>query len=128
MSLKVLCWKTQRVQDDSAQFPVEVVKNIRAWLEQTRTEFERPEAEPTPIIITLTRGVTQKPRDFAARVEYCVGIGVKEMLHFRHATVEILRRERGLILAKYRYLCARDQFNRVILGPQIRVIQEARIN
>lgn len=111
---------TPRISDDSGCFDDAVVKNVRAWLAKTAPEFVN--APPTPIMLILDRAS-------GGRVEYCVGDGVKEVLHFRHSTVELLHRDKKthVIIAKYRYLAARDQHNRVILGPQLKVIQEQQV-
>lgn len=128
MGISILNWEpvpgmalpTPRIDDDSLCFADDCVKNVRAWLRQTAPAFVN--ADPTPITLTLERS--------GGRVEYCVGDGVKEILHFRHSTIELLLRDKKtrVIIAKYRYLAARDQYNRIIVGPQLRVIQEQTLS
>jgi hypothetical protein len=117
------------LEDDSELFSAETVKNVRAWLRSSREQFEQ--AQPTPITIKLSRGISarQRPKEYRAEVEYCVGSGIKERVVFRHQTVEMLLRNNrhGVIQVKYRYLAARAG-DRVILGPMLRTIQEARVN
>ncbi len=109
------------LSDDSDKVKdVEAVKNIRRWLESTRPEMQRyfDEHGPTPIHVQLGRG----PGTFA--VEYCVGGGVGECGHFfRHQTCEVpLMVQWGggpKVLVTFHYICARDQYNHVILGPRL---------
>jgi len=133
MSLRVLAWQPEPGQplpipllaDDSDQFPIEAVKQVRAWLAQSAPEFH--DAPPTATVVTLSRPA---PGVRKADVQYSVGEGVRETLLFRHSTMEILLKNSkyGTITAKFRYLVARDESNRVILGPMLRAIQEERVN
>lgn len=125
--VKVLGWMpvvgrplpNPEIEDDSDRFPIEAVKHVREWLAKSKPQFE--DAGPTPTTIQLTND------PFVPWfVISTVGYGVKEDVVFKHATIELLLRDKKtqVVVAKYRYLVARTADNRFdILGPQLKIEQ-----
>jgi len=130
MSWRVLEWQPLPgftlpdpvIVDDRAKFPVDVTKNVLAWLEKTKPKFEsRP---PTPITIELSAGIPRNgTTPSASKTIYWFGPGVREQFRFRHHTVEfLLKDEKRALVARYRYLAASTDDHRTIVGPQLRIL------
>lgn len=111
------------LEDDRAEFPVEVVKAILAWMDQQAPAFCYE--EPTPTLVSLQevkpiRGLAEGVHRVS--IVYGRGEGVKlERYEFSAATLEFTLRaqSKGPISATYRYLGVRDQQGRAIIGPRL---------
>ena len=107
MPIQVLDWRPVPgrtlpdpiIKDDSSHFDPQVVAHVRQWLQQSLPAFA--DGEPTPQTIFLSNDLWSP---------WClvstVGDGVIEDVAFKHATVDLLLRDKraSLIIAKYRYL------------------------
>lgn len=106
------------LEDDSAHFSEEIVKDVRHWLASTIDEYQSK--PPTPVTI-CKKGVVVGGKDNP----------VLQLMSktFDHYSIEILLRARDNAIAmRYRYLGARDrESGRVIIGPKLRELQSERI-
>lgn len=111
------------LEDDRAEFPVEVVKAVLAWMDQQAPAFSFE--EPTPTLVSLQevkpiRGLAEGVHRVS--IVYGRGEGVHlEQYNFTASTLEFTLRDRtkGPISATYRYLGVRDQAGRAIIGPRL---------
>ncbi|MBK8200313.1 MAG: hypothetical protein IPK75_18355 [Acidobacteria bacterium] len=119
------------LEDDRAEFPVEVVKAILQWMDQQAPAFCFE--EPTPTLVTLQevkpiRGLAEGVHRVS--IVYGRGEGVRlEQFDFTAATLEFTLRakDKGPISATYRYLGVRDQHGRAIIGPRLGAAQTQAI-
>jgi hypothetical protein len=122
------------LEDDRQYLPAETVKEVSAWLESRKPEFEK-DPTPTPIILTMSAPINArtdarsqppvrltvrygKPGDPPEKMRYGL---------FTAQTIEVILRPENkpkLILAKYHYLAARDEKGRCIVGPHLRTNQQ----
>lgn len=119
------------LEDDRAEFPVEVVKAVLAWMDQQAPAFCFE--EPTPTVVSLQevkpiRGLAEGVHRVS--IVYGRGEGVTlERYNFTAATLEFTLRDKskGPISATYRYLAVRDQAGRAIIGPRLGAEQKQEI-
>ena len=119
------------LEADRAEFPVEVVKAILAWMEQQAPAFCFE--EPTPTIVSLQavkpiRGLAEGVHRVS--IVYGRGEGLKlQQFDFTASTLEFTLRDqrKGPISATYRYLGVRDQYGRAIIGPRLGAEQKQAI-
>ena len=119
------------LEDDRAEFPVEVVKAVLAWMDQQAPAFCFE--EPTPTVVSLQevkpiRGLAEGVHRVS--IVYGRGEGVTlERYNFTAATLEFTLRDKskGPISATYRYLGVRDQAGRAIIGPRLGAEQKQGI-
>lgn len=129
MALKVLAWDPRPgqpipapvIEDDSARYPAELVKDVRAWLEREKPGFSA--RRPSNTLLRMERDVPGGP----IRWEITYGISIDCMAAgtcgaFRPTTVEFVHADLGL---RYRYLAAvhdRNGWPRFIVGPCLGVL------
>lgn len=109
------------IEDDSARYPAELVKDVRAWLEREKPGFSA--RRPSNTLLRMVRDVPGGP----IRWEITYGISMDCMAAgtcgaFRPTTVEFVHAELGL---RYRYLAAvteRNGWPRFIVGPCLGVL------
>lgn len=127
--MKVVDWTPQPgqpipapvIEDDSARYPAELVKDVRAWLEREKPGFSA--RRPSNTLLRMVRDVPGGP----IRLEITYGISMDCMAAgtcgaFRPTTVEFVHAELGL---RYRYLAAvteRNGWPRFIVGPCLGVL------
>lgn len=110
------------VEDDREKFKPSTVKSVLAWLESKEPEFH--DMPPTPIQLNLSK-TARDPNMLSIDQLMNYGVGAAERmehLYFRTSTCEVLLRQKSdrKILFGFHFLCARDQSNRVIVGPFLR--------
>lgn len=138
MALKVKEWKPVPgrplpdpvIEDDRAFFPETIVRNILDWLEATKLTF-RTEKPRGQTLVLANAGEEPKIRfgEGADRPpdEVIRGYGSFE---FDHGSIELVLREKanGLVIAKYYYVVARTPDGKMIVGPQVNIVQTERVN
>lgn len=138
MAIKVLYWRPAIgkplpdpiIQDDSDEIAhtegSSTVIRVREWLRREAPGLDLH--KPTDTVVQLARVSPDDKVPTAAAVVYGPDQPtVRERLEWRLSTAEmILRSKDKQITAKYRYAVARDQFGRVIVGPMLGELQEAR--
>lgn len=120
---------TPVLADDSGQYDVRTVRDVRGWLDSVRPGFDA--RRPSSILINLHRPLGPGTL-IQADVHYGISLDctlagecVTPMARFRTATIEVLC-EKDPIKARYRFLVAIDDSDldwpRCIVGPCLGIL------